>query len=221
MILTKFGRLLLVILVLTGCASQPREQDIPLKNTAHKIYFVYRGWHTSILVDAKTIAAQSPLLRDKLTGQKYARIGFGDGDYFTGKDKSTYSAAKALFASGYSALQLLPYDYEPFSEISEQSRVPLAITKQGMQALIAEIDGSIALDASGKPMALPAMGEAMGYFFRAKPSYGAFSNCNTWSGQVLRAAGLPISNRLTASGVFTEAKFVSERQSQAGLFISK
>lgn len=208
-------------LMFVGCASQPRLQDIPLKNTSHKIYFIYRGWHTSVLIDAKTLAAQSPLLKDKLKGQKYARIGFGDGDYFTGKDKSTMSAAKALFASGYSAVQLLPYDDEPFDQIPDNTRVPLAITAQGMQSLITQINQSLALDAAGKPITLPAMGDSMGYFFLASQHYGAFSNCNTWSGQVLRAAGLPIANRLTASGVFAQAKAISDRQSQAGLFAAK
>lgn len=207
--------------ILCSCASQPRVQDIPLNNTSHSIYFIYRGWHTSILVDAKTLAAQSPLLKDKLKGQKYARIGFGDGDYFTGKDKSSFSAARALFASGYSAVQLLTYDYEPFAEIPSDTRVRLAITAQGMQALIAQVNQSLAVDAAGKVISLPAMGDSMGYFYRASQSYSAFSNCNTWSGQVLRAAGLPITNRLTASGVFAQAKAISDIQSRSGLFSSK
>src|SRR4051812_13034888 len=127
---------ILVSFFLAGCASMPPTKNIPDANTRHTIYFIYRGWHTSILLDAKLLAAQNPHLVADLKGQKYARIGWGDGDYFTGKNKSAVTAAKALVASGYSAVQLLAYDYEPFSEIPAETLVPLAITDEGMQKLI-------------------------------------------------------------------------------------
>jgi len=202
---------------LVGCASMPATKNIPVTNTKHTIYFIYRGWHTSILLDATWLAAQSPQLAADLKGQKYARIGWGDGDYFTGKSKSTMTAAKALVASGYSAIQLLTYEYEPFTEIPKDTRVPLAITDEGMQKLIAYLAGSIAMDGQGKPVRLLAYGDAMGTFFQSKDHYSVFSNCNTWSGNALRAAGLPIANRLTAQGVFEQARFISQWQAERGL----
>lgn len=212
------GLLLITVLLLGACASIPRTQDIPLANTRHTIYFIYRGWHTSVLIDAKTLTTYSPLLAPDLRGQRYGRVGFGDGDYFTGKNKSVGSATRALFASRSSALQLLGYDYEPFSEIPADTLVPLAISDIGMRQLIDHINKSIALDDKGNPLRLPAMGDAMGEFYLASTRYSAFSNCNTWSGQALRAAGLPVADRLTASGVFDQARAISRVQAQAGLF---
>ena len=196
----------------------PPTKTIPTANTSHTIYFIYRGWHTSILLDAKLLAAQNPPLAIDLAGQKYARIGWGDGDYFTGKNKSAVTAAKALVASGYSAVQLLAYDYEPFNEIPAETLVPLAITDEGMQKLIAYLGASIAVDQQGKPVRLPAFGDSMGAFFQSKDHYSVFSNCNTWSGNALRAAGLPVANRLTAQGVFEQARFISQWQVEQGLF---
>lgn len=214
------GLLLIATLLLGACASMPRTQDIPIANTRHTIYFIYRGWHTSILIDAKTLASYSPLLAPELRGQRFGRVGFGDGDYFTGKSKSVSSATRALFASSYSALQLLTYDDSPFGEIPEGTIVPLAITELGMRQLVDHINHSIALDEQGRPQRLPTLGDAMGDFYRASTGYSAFSNCNTWSGQALRAAGLPVASRLTASGVFDQARAISLAQSQAGLFAS-
>ena len=196
----------------------PPAKDIPIANAKNKIYFIYRGWHTSILLDAKLLAAQQPQLAIDLKDQKYARIGWGDGDYFTGKNKSTTTAAKALIAPGYSAVQLLAYEYEPFEEIPPDTIVPLAITDQGLQELVRYLGDSIARDEQGQLMRLPAFGGAMGSFFRSKDHYSLFSNCNTWSGHALRAAGLPIANRLTAQGVFAQAQFISRLQSEQGLF---
>jgi uncharacterized protein (TIGR02117 family) len=209
--------IILLSLLLVGCASMPPTKAIPSVNTKHTIYFIYRGWHTSILLDASALLTQNPLLAVDLKGQKYARVGWGDGDYFTGKNKSAVTAAKALVASGYSAVQLLPYNYEPFEEIPVETRVPLVITDQGLRQLVAYIDSSIAVDGQGKLVRLPAFGGAMGSFFQSKDHYSMFSNCNTWSGNALRAAGLPVGNRLTAQGVFQQAKFISRYQFELGL----
>lgn len=209
-----------MVLLLGACASMPRTQDVPLANTRHTIYFIYRGWHTSVLIDAKTLATYSPLLAPELRGQRYGRVGFGDGDYFTGKSKSVGSATRALFASRSSALQLLSYDYEPFAEIPANTWVPLAISELGMRQLIDHINRSIALDDKGHPIRMLAMGDTMGDFYLANTHYSAFSNCNTWSGQALRMAGLPVANRLTASGVFEQAQAISHLQAMAGLFKS-
>lgn len=209
---------LLMSFLLAGCAALPRTQDIPVADAKHTIYLIYKGFHTSILVDAKAVAAQNPQLAEDLAGQTYARIGWGDGDYFTGKSKSMGTATKALVASGYSAVQLLPYDYEPFDEIPAETIVPLAITDEGMRQLAIYFDVSIAVDVRGKVIRLPALGGAMGSFFQSEYRYSVFSNCNTWSGKALRSAGLPIANRLTAKGLFTQAQFISQRQADQGLF---
>lgn len=210
--------IVLLSFFLAGCVSMPPAKNIPVTNTKHTIYFIYRGWHTSILLDAKVLAALTPLLAADLKGQKYARVGWGDGDYFTGKNKSAATAAKALVASGYSAVQLLPYDYEPFGEIPAGTLVPLAITDQGLHQLAAYLGDSIAVDAQGKLVRLPAFGDAMGSFFQSKDHYSVLSNCNTWSGNALRAADLPVANRLTARGVFEQATFISQWQAEQGLF---
>ena len=194
----------------------PRTQDVPLVNAHNIVYLIYRGWHTSVMLDAKTLAAESPLLKKQLRGQRYARVGFGDGDYFTGRDKSVAAAARALFASRYSALQLLTYDYDPFDEIPAQTLVPLALTDEGMRNLIRHINRSISVDAQGEAVQLAAQGDAMGNFYLGDIRYSAFSNCNTWLGLALRQAGLPIASRLTSSGVFEQA--ISTIQARAGLF---
>jgi uncharacterized protein (TIGR02117 family) len=208
---------LVIIFLLAGCATMPRTQEIPAVNAERTIYFIYKGFHTSILLDAKTVVALNPQLADDLKGQTYARIGWGDGDYFTGKSKSVGTATKALIASGYSAVQLLPYDYEPFEEIPVDTVVPLAITDQGLRQLAIYLGNSIAVDVQGKLVRLPSFGDTMGSFFQSQYHYSVFSNCNTWSGKALRSAGLPVANRLTAKGLFKQAQLISEYQIAQGV----
>ena len=209
---------LFLSILLSGCASVPSTKDVPVANTKHTIYFIYRGWHTSILLDAKSLSLLVPQLEADLKNQKYARVGWGDGDYFTGKNKSLTSATKALVASSYSAMQFLAYDYEPFAEISAETRVPISISDQGLRDLASYIRNSVKVDASGQLVRLPVFGHTMGLFFQAKDSYGVFNNCNTWSAHALRVAGLPIATRLTAQGVFRQARYISKVQTEHGLF---
>jgi uncharacterized protein (TIGR02117 family) len=213
-----FSIIYFLSILLSGCASVPSKKDIPVTNTNYTIYFIYSGWHTSVLLDAKALIARVPELAVDLENQKYVRVGWGDGNYFTGKDKSFTSATKALVASGYSAIQLLPYDYEPFAEIPAETIVPIAINEQGLRDLVIYIGTSIKADTNGKLVRLPVFGDATGLFFLAKDSYGAFSNCNTWSANALRAAALPVANRLTAQGVFRQASLISRNQTERGLF---
>ena len=199
---------------IAGCSSLPDKGKIPTANASRQIYFIYREWHTSILLPADFVRAHSKVMVGEASGQQFVRIGWGDGVYFTGKSKTFGSATKALFASRYSALQILAYAQSPFDQIPAETRVPLAITDKGLRGLIRYIDKSFVRDERGQVIPLSAYGEGIGNFYRAEGQYGLFSNCNTWSGRALQAAGLPVRSRLqlTAQSVFEQAKAISDYQ---------
>ena len=209
-----------LVLILAGCSSLPAKQKIPTADTAHTVYFIYRAWHTSILIDAKTLALHSRYLQEDAAGQRYVRIGWGDGNYFTGKSKTFGSATKALVASSHSALQVISYAQTPFSSIPADTRVPLAMSEQGMRNLIRYLDESFELDKAGQVIPLQAYVVDTGNFYQASGHYSLFSNCNTWSGRALQAAGLPVKSslQLTAQSVFEQAQYISNFQREQGLF---
>lgn len=210
---------MVILSTLTGCTSMPAKQKIPVAETSHTIYFIYRDWHTSILLDAKTVALHSRHLQQEAQGQRYIRIGWGDGNYFTGKSKTFGAATKALIASSHSALQVITYTQPPFVSIPANTLVPIVITDKGMRELIHYLDESFALGESGQSITLQAYVADAGHFYRARGHYSVFSNCNTWSGRALQAAGLPVrsSLQLTAQSVFEQASFISDYQQNLGL----
>ncbi|WP_235425717.1 DUF2459 domain-containing protein [Cellvibrio mixtus] len=203
---------------LAGCSSLPDKTKIPTANTSQQIYFIYREWHTSILLPANMVRSHSKVIGHEAAGQQFVRIGWGDGDYFTGKSKSFGTATRALFISRYSALQVLTYTQAPFNEIPAETRVPIAITDKGLRQLIRYIDNSFVRDDKGQLIPLPAYGEGVGHFYLAEGEYGLFSNCNTWSSRALQAAGLPVRSRLqlTAQSVFEQARAISDYQISQG-----
>jgi hypothetical protein len=205
---------------LQGCTTLSPAENSPTANASERIYFIRRDWHTSVMIEASVLAKQSPMLAKHLEHEKFARVGFGDGEYFTGRNNSTWSATRALFMSPYSALQLLTYSDSPFDQIPLENIVPLAITPAGLSQLIAFINQSIAKNPQGRAIELPAQGDAMGFFYQGSRHYSVFGNCNNWSMQALAAAGLPVSSQLTASGAFAKARAISSQQASAGLFKS-
>jgi uncharacterized protein (TIGR02117 family) len=217
-------RILLIgfALLLAGCSVMPAKQKIPVTDTEHIIHFIYRDWHTSILLDARTAALHSKHLKNEAHGQEYIRIGWGDGNYFTGKSKSVGSATRALLASSHSALQVITYLHSPFEAIPQETRVAVAVSEKGMRNLIHYLDKSFALDDFRQIIPLQSYVENAGRFYRASGHYSVFSNCNTWSGRALQAAGLPVrsSLQLTAQSVFEQARFISQYQKQHGLLRS-
>jgi uncharacterized protein (TIGR02117 family) len=217
---------LLFTLFTTGCASHPDLAAIPLSDTTHTIHYIYRDWHTSVMLDAATYRELSTLpqldaaLDEEVAPAGYVRIGWGDGDYYTGKSTSVVSATRALLASPYSAIQVIGYTANPFERIPAETRVELRITDAAMHELVSYLDSSFALkggSSSEKELQpLQAYVENSGVFFVASQHYGFFHNCNTWSGEALRAAGLPIRStlHLTAESVFEQALQISQYQQQ-------
>lgn len=214
--------IILLLTLLSGCQALPSARQVPLENTPHTIYFIYEGWHTSILLETRSAIPYSRYLRDDFAGQRYVRFGWGDGDYFTGKQKTVGAATKALFVSRYSAVQVLPYIRDPLAHIPVETRVPLAITDKGMKRLVRYLESSLVLDEQGKPLPLPSYVENAGSFYLAQNHYSVFSNCNTWSSGALQRAGLPVRSRLhlTPQSVFEQASAISRLQVQQGVFAS-
>lgn len=218
----------LLALLTTACSTLHTDTAaIPVRDTTHTIYYIYRDWHTSIMLDAATYRSLSTLpqidasLDTEVAPAGYVRIGWGDGDYYTGKSTSIGTATRALFASRYSAIQVIGYTADPFARIPAETRVPLRITDDAMQELVAYLDASFTRDGRDEGQALrplQAYVENSGVFFEASQHYGLFNNCNTWSGEALRAAGLPVRGafHLTAQSVFEQARAIAEYQQGAG-----
>jgi len=215
---------LLLVVFISGCATRPDLASIPLADTPHTIYYIYRDWHTSVMLDAAAyrrlskLPALSTTLNTEVAPAGFVRIGWGDGDYYTGKSTSMVTATRALIASPYSAIQVIGYTADPFVRIPAETLVPLHITDNAMREFVTYLDASFAHGDANNLLPLPGYVENSGVFFEASERYGLFNTCNTWSSKALRAAGLPIRGafNLTAQSVFEQARAISEYQKLVG-----
>lgn len=204
------GLVWLVFLLAGGCTSVGEQMKPESEPLVHPLIVIQTGWHTSLLVDAQLLTRYSPVLAHDFTDQRYFRIGWGDGDYFTGKSKSTWTATKALIASGYSALQVLAYDYSPWAEISEDSRVSFLISEEGIRHLAAYIEANIARNVEGVPILLAPTKQGDNHFYLGTARYSLFNNCNTWLAVGLQQAGIPLSKKpLSADKLMIELRAIA------------
>lgn len=206
--------LLITIGVLSACAHTPPFHQDAADSDLHYIYLIHEDWHTSILIAAPPLLAHSEKLALDFSNPQFIRVGWGDGDYFTGKSKHWTTAAKALVASNYSALQVMAYRTDPRSRMAAGTIIPLAISDAGMRELTAYIDESIAMNEQGLAIHLDPAVPDSNLFYQSTVHYSAITNCNTWSSRALKRAGLPINStlRLTAKSVVAQAQRISSAQ---------
>jgi hypothetical protein len=214
--LPRFAFFSCLLACLTGCVTLPKWDAASARHWRHPIFYEYDSWHSSIIIPAPLVAKYSQRFGHLASKRAFLGFGYGDIDYFTGRDTSLRSGAKALAFSDGPALQILDYVQDPFGKMSPDRYVKLWVNETQLKNVLRFMDNSVAIDASGAPRALKNDEPNTGYFFVAQGRYSMFSNCNTWAGDALSAAGMPISKTwgLTAGGVYRQAKELARAQEQ-------
>ncbi|HNG61369.1 MAG TPA: DUF2459 domain-containing protein [Cellvibrionaceae bacterium] len=209
-----YGLLACCLVSLNGCVTLPKWDASAARQWRHAIYYEYESWHSSIIIPAPLVAKHSERFGHLAAKREYLGFGYGDINYFTGRDTSLRSGAKALAFSDGPALQVLDYVQDPFAKMPPDRYVKLLVNETQLKNVLRYMDNSVALDGNGSPRSIKNDEPNTGFFFVAQGRYSMFSNCNTWAGDALNAAGLPISKTwgLTAGGVYRQAKELARAQ---------
>lgn len=210
----RYALLYCLLTCLNGCVTLPKWDASAARQWRHAIYYEYESWHSSIIIPAPLVAKYSQRFGQLASKREYLGFGYGDINYFTGRDTSLRSGAKALAFSDGPALQVLDYVQNPFSKMPSDRYVKLLVNDAQIKNVLRYMDNSVALDENGAPRSIKNDEPNTGYFFIAQGRYSMFSNCNTWAGDALNVAGLPISKTwgLTAGGVYRQAKELARAQ---------
>jgi uncharacterized protein (TIGR02117 family) len=130
-------------------------------------------------------------LRDPRYGGNYVALGYGNREFYlntpTWADLSLRTAFLALFGRG-SSLVHADHDTDPRPEDYQR---PLTLSHDEYKRLVRFIRASFRYDAQGRT--IPLIGRGYGpedMFYEAVGSYNAFRDCNAWTGEALRAAGV-------------------------------
>ena len=194
--------LLLFILLLCGCATAdqglyPPKVGDPENKT---VYLLDHGRHSGIALLYRDIRPHLAL-NEIDANATYIEIGWGDETYYPADDTTSGMTMKAAFWPTGSVFHVAGIkttleDFFPYSKIYK-----LEISQQGFEEMALSIEKQFVHDKQGKITAIKAGQYTGSYFYRSYGTFHLFNNCNRWSAEILREAGLPVSpfNTITSA----------------------
>lgn len=186
-------RVFLICFLTYGCSNPAPESRLhgEAKND-RTVFVVHDAWHAAIIVRKADIpAATLPELRDFPLAE-YLEFSWGDRDYFPAPDAGLSLALKAAFWSRGSILHVVGFKETVQSFFPGAEIIEIHLSEENFQRLIQFIS-----DTFSRPHP-PAPAEAQpgrfpnGRFYAAEGKFSFSRTCNTWVGEALSSAGLPI-----------------------------
>ena len=164
-------------------------------------YIISNGVHTDFLLPVKTTTFDWKTIfdphavADPAVATDYISIGWGDREFYLNtpewKDLTASRAFHALFGHDGSLIHIEYFSREDVAHFSQRYR--LHLTQAQYKTLVNYVLNSTALQYG---RAQPITGRhyaADDAFFEANGHYNLFTTCNTWTGDGLQIAGVPVS----------------------------
>ena len=142
------------------------------------IYVVGRGWHTDIGLRASEVTSQLASLESKFPGIRFMVFGFGEREYFIGRNGGAGEMLAALFPSK-SAILLTPLHAPPSEAFANQQVVTLHLPKSGVLQIATRLWDNLEKTADGAPVRLGDGPDVGSVFYASSEAYNAFHTCNT------------------------------------------
>jgi uncharacterized protein (TIGR02117 family) len=196
-----FGWLLLVIGLYFGAAyigsAIPANNDWQQSENGIPIFVETNGVHVSVIVPITSSGEdlsdliRPDQLRDPMLYGTHIMVGWGHGDVYrntqTWGDIRAKDIASAIFGSDFTTLHV----YHLIDPQPTAFRKKLRVSPAQYHAIIDQIRAAFRLDKQGHSVATPAYGPD-NLFYDSYGHYNAFHTCNSWTGDVLRKAGVRI-----------------------------
>ena len=154
-----------------------------------QIHFFREGIHTHLVLPASLLLDYIPALEDPLKNCPWARIGWGDFQYYGASQQTLLSAARALLLPSTAVISVLGVK-SIHEQVSTTNRVYSINSNQVIVDALAQfIANYFKQDPQGQLTQV--RGKPSGeVFFKARGIYMFINTCNNWTSRGLRIAGL-------------------------------
>lgn len=207
MILPRLPVLAAIALAACACAvPQAAPRPSGEGHPAVAIYLVAHEGHTGIVVPRAAIPAGLwPESRD-FPRADYMEVGWGDRDYYQGRDQGLWGTLRAALSPTPSVLHVVGVRgpvarYFPASEVVE-----LKLSRDGFERLIRYIHAAHERTGASAAASLGPGLYGNSRFYPAWESFHLFRTCNVWTARALRVAGLPVDDSITRDGLMSQAR---------------
>lgn len=184
-----------IAVFLAACGTVPLRPLPPVPEGAARIYVIDRGWHTDIGLPIAELSGSLALIAGDFPGAETLTIGFGDRAYLLDRTTNLLDMIRALLP-GRAAMLVTGLRASPEAAFGSQNVVTLAIGRQQLAALEADLARYFATDGTGRPLRLADGPYPGSLFFASDATYDALHTCNTWTAGTLRAGGFAVSPTL-------------------------
>jgi len=210
---------LLLAFVLTACAVEPAvppRSEIKPTTTAHTIFVISNGWHSSIVVARTDLPPNRIPEAGDFPNARFLEFGWGDAEYYPAEEVTLGMTLRAALTPTPAVVHVAGLADTPSVRYPKAEVVPLLLNATGLGSLINFFDASF--ERSGRVRAI-ASGPGLYLGSRFYPATGSFhllNTCNTWSGRALAAAGLNVAYEGTASAADLMHQVRGLRQAPVG-----
>ncbi len=199
-----------IAVALAACSATPPMP--PPGPVVASIEVVERGRHTDVCIRREDADAWVLALAQGFDTTRFICVGFGEREYMVGHDHSTLAMLSALLPS-QAALIMTALRDRPGVAFPDGTVVSLGVSGAGLAGLQAFLRTSTQTDAAGSPVRLADGPYPGSVFYAATATYDGLANCNTWTADALRSAGLPVNDAvLFSSEVMRQAQRLAATQ---------
>lgn len=154
-----------------------------------QIHFFRDGIHTHLVLPANILLKYIPALKQQLQGCSWARIGWGDFQYYGSSEQTFLGAARALLLPSTSVIAVLGLN-SIHQQISETNRIYSIDSNQLIAEAVAEFITSYFKQNPRGELTQVREKPSGEVFFKARGIYMLANTCNNWTSRGLRIAGL-------------------------------
>jgi uncharacterized protein (TIGR02117 family) len=194
------------VLATVACAAPRATPPIPRGASTVSVYVVSHGWHSGIAVRYTDVPEGLWPEAGDFPGAEYIEVGWGDREYYPAPDPGFGMLLKAAFGASPSVVHTVGFRGGPVEQFPDREVVELSLPRSGFEGLVRHIHDTYSRgDASRARRLGPGLyGDSA--FYPAVGTFHALRNCNVWTARALRAAGLPVHDRITVRGLMSEVR---------------
>lgn len=183
-------------LALVSCAGTEVEPYAGTAPRTRTLYVIAGGWHTEIGLPIRSIAGPLRGLPQASSGAAYVVFGWGQRDYYMAAHPD-FGDLVAAALPGPAVMLVIPLTAPPAETFGASNVFAVRVSPEGEARIEQYLWADLKKEPGGMPHPIAAGGYAGSAFYASTSTYDMVHNCNTWTAEALRVAGLPV----TADGV--------------------
>ncbi len=182
----------LLTLFVAACGGAGTVADEAPEDGVVPVYLVKFGWHADLVIPTQTCHPLPESTPDRYRNAEHVVISWGDAHYYPAENPGVLTALRAALFPTSSVLLVRTLDGPVHTLLRNRESMRVDLTATGCASLGEFIRESFVVEDSALVL-IPTDRQINASFFLGTDDYHLFHNCNHWTAEALRAAGLAIS----------------------------